>query len=244
MIQLRTKETLDGGDFGWLKAKHHFIVSPNGNPANMPLGNLIVWNDDEIAPNSGFPMHHHQDMEIITYVREGRMEHRDDLGNQGYLVAGDVQAMSAGTGITHSESSVGATTGKVFQIWIVPRKRGGAPYWGIRPFPKSGAQDGRLVPLASGFDGDVEALPIRADARVFGATLNAGQTLKYELAEERCAYLVATRGNLNVNGVLLNERDGAGVQDETEVRIDALDDAELVFVDAGPIGYASSSSFS
>ena len=242
MIQLRTKETLDGGDFGWLKAKHHFIVSPKGNPANMPLGNLIVWNDDEIASNSGFPMHHHQDMEIITYVREGRMEHRDDLGNQGYLAAGDVQAMSAGTGITHSESSVGATSGKIFQIWIVPRERGGTPDWGTRLFPKGGAQEGRLVPLASGFESDIEAPPIRADARVFGATLLAGQTLKYDLAEERFAYLVATHGNLNVNGVLLTEHDGAAVQDETELRIDAVDDVELVLVDAGPLGYASGTS--
>jgi redox-sensitive bicupin YhaK (pirin superfamily) len=234
LIQIRTKETLDGGDFGWLKARHHFVVTPSGNRENRPLGSLIVWNDDEIASKSGFPMHQHRDMEIITYVREGRMEHRDDQGNQGSLAAGDVQVMSAGTGITHSESSVGSSTGKVFQIWILPRENGGKPEWGIKPFPKSGPEEGRLVTLASGFDDDADALPIRADARVLGATLRAGQNVKYDLAADRYAYLVATRGNLNLNGVLLLERDGAAIEHETELRIEALNDVELVLVDAGP----------
>src|ERR1700751_2610099 len=107
MLQIRLSSTLDGGDFGWLKAKHHFIVSPDGNPANKSLGALVVWNDDQIAPGTGFSLHSHANMEIVTYVREGTVTHRDSMGNVGHTAAGDVQAMSAGTGIRHSEHNLG-----------------------------------------------------------------------------------------------------------------------------------------
>jgi hypothetical protein len=113
MLQLRPSSTLDGGDFGWLKAKHHFAVRPDGNPANGPLGALMVWNDDEIAPGTGFGLHGHANMEIISYVREGLVTHRDSIGNVGRTEAGDVQAISAGAGIRHSEHNLGAERGRV-----------------------------------------------------------------------------------------------------------------------------------
>src|SRR5277367_599081 len=106
MLQIRPSSTLDGGDFGWLKAKHHFVVTADGNPANASLGSLIVWNDDEIAPGNGFGVHGHSNMEIITYVREGVVTHRDSIGNVGHTAAGDGQVMSAGTGIRHSEQNL------------------------------------------------------------------------------------------------------------------------------------------
>jgi quercetin 2,3-dioxygenase len=124
MVQIRKATTLDGGDFGWLKARHHFKVTPEGNPANRPLGSLVVWNDDEIAPGRGFDLHGHADMEIITYVRRGTVTHRDSIGNVGLTRAGDVQAISAGTGIRHSEFNLGQEPLKLFQIWLRPRQTG------------------------------------------------------------------------------------------------------------------------
>lgn len=167
MLQLRSRGRLDGADLGWLKARHHFVVSAGGDPAHAPLGPLVVWNDDEIAPGAGFGLHGHRDMEIITYVREGVVAHQDDAGNSGHTRAGDVQAMSAGTGIRHSERNGGDKPLRLFQIWLRPRTPGGPPRWGAKAFPKA-ERAGALVPLASGMAGDDEALPINADARVLG----------------------------------------------------------------------------
>src|SRR5689334_7077396 len=135
MLKLRPKDTLDTGDHGWLKARHHFAVAADGNSANGPLGALVVWNDDEIAPGTGFGRHPHTDMEIITYVRQGAVTHEDSAGNIGHTVAGDVQVMSAGRGITHSEHNRGAIPLKLFQIWLLPRQRGGTPR-GQSQFPQ------------------------------------------------------------------------------------------------------------
>ena len=137
MLQLRSKETLDHGDRGWLKARHHFIVSADGNPANGPLGALVVWNDDEIAPGTGFGRHSHSDMEIVTYVRQGAVTHEDSVGNVGRTVAGDVQVMSAGSGISHSEHNRDEAPLKLFQIWLRPRRPDGTPRWDTRKFPKA-----------------------------------------------------------------------------------------------------------
>jgi redox-sensitive bicupin YhaK (pirin superfamily) len=169
-------------------------------------------------------------MEIITYVLEGAISHQDSLGNQGRTAAGDVQVMSAGSGIRHAEYNLEAEVTRLFQIWIVPTQSGGAPSWGARPFPK-GDRAGRFVPLASGVPGDEEALPIRAPGRVLGATLRAGETLDYDLAPDRRAYLVPARGSVEVNGVTVGTRDGAAIADEPRLRITALEDAELVMVD-------------
>lgn len=231
MIEVRSFKGLGGADHGWLKAKHHFSFAGYYDPSRMGWGALRVWNDDEIAPNTGFPPHPHANMEIITYVREGAITHEDSLGNKGRTEAGDVQVMSAGSGIRHAEYNREDETTRLFQIWILPDGEGGTPSWGAKPFPK-GERSGRFVVLASGFDSDADALPIRAEARVLGATLKAGETAEYRLGKRRHGYLVPAEGAVEVNGVKLNARDGAAISDEDAVRITALEDSEIVLVDA------------
>lgn len=231
MIDRKPFDKLGGADHGWLKAKHHFSFASYYDPSNMNWGALRVWNDDEIAPNTGFPPHPHSDMEIITYVRDGAITHQDSLGNKGRTEAGDVQVMSAGTGIRHSEYNLEPETTRIFQIWIEPKTFGSAPSWGAKPFPK-GDRSGKFVTLASGFSDDVDALPIRTDARVLGATLKAGESTTYALGKDRSGYLVPAVGVVEVNGVKLNARDGAGIKDEDVITVTALEDAELVLVDA------------
>ncbi len=231
MIEVREFASLGGADHGWLNAKHHFSFAGYQDPARMNWGALRVWNDDAIAPDSGFPPHPHADMEIITYVREGAITHQDSLGNKGRTGAGDVQVMSAGTGIRHAEFNLEKVETRLFQIWILPDRRGGTPSWGAKPFPKA-ARTGAFVALASGIEGDSEALPIRANARVLGATLASGQTAHYDLDPSRHAYLVPAKGRVEVNGVTLNARDGAAITGETRLAVTAIDEAELVLVDA------------
>jgi redox-sensitive bicupin YhaK (pirin superfamily) len=231
MIERREFSGLGGADHGWLKAKHHFSFASYYDPKRMGWGSLRVWNDDEIASNSGFPPHPHADMEIITYVREGAITHKDSLGNQGRTEAGDVQVMSAGSGIRHAEYNVEPETTRIFQIWIQPDSRGGAPAWGAKPFPKTD-RAGRFVTLASGIPGDEDALPIRTNARVVGATIRAGETAEYPLGADRHGYLVPATGAIEVNGVRLEARDGAAIRDEALLSIKALEDAEIVLVDA------------
>jgi hypothetical protein len=197
----------------------------------MSWGNLRVWNDDEIAADSGFPPHPHANMEIITYVREGAITHRDNMGNEGRTEAGDVQVMSAGTGIQHSEYNREPVTTKIFQIWLLPEKPGGAPTWGAKPFPK-GDRSGRFVPLASGDANDNSVLPIRANARLLGATLGAGQSAEYAIGAGRHGYLVPAKGAVEVNGIRIEARDGAAITDEEIITVKALEDSELVLVDA------------
>ena len=231
MIEVRAFNTLGGADHGWLKAKHHFAFAEYFDPARVHLGALRVWNDDEIAPETGFPPHPHKNMEIITYVRKGAITHEDSLGNKGRTEAGDVQVMSAGTGIRHAEYNLEKEPTTLFQIWIVPTKDGGAPSWGAKPFPK-GDRSGKFVTLASGFAEDTDALPIRTDARVLGATLKAGEVIEYPLGAARKGYLVPALGTVEVNGVRINTRDGAAISDEGALTIKALEDAEVVMVDA------------
>ncbi len=231
MIDVRPFDSLGGADHGWLKAKHHFSFASYYDPSRMNWGNIRVWNDDEIAANSGFPPHPHSDMEIITYVRDGAITHEDSLGNKGRTEAGDVQVMSAGTGIRHAEYNVEPETTRIFQIWIEPTRRGEKPAWGAKPFPK-GDRAGQFVVLASGFDTDSDALPIRTDARVVGATLKAGESATYPLGAARRGYLVPAKGAVEVNGVHLNARDGAAITGEDTLTVTAVNDAEIVLVDA------------
>ena len=231
MIELRPLASLGGDRMGWLDTKHHFSFANYHDPERMHWGNLRVWNDDEIAPKSGFPPHPHRDMEIITYVRSGAISHKDSLGNSGRTEAGDVQVMSAGTGITHSEYNMEDVTTRIFQIWIMPTRQGEKPSWGARPFPKD-SRAGQFVVLASGFDGDGDALPIRTDARVVGATLKAGETASYPIGSDRQGYLVPASGAIEVNGVRVQARDGAAVKDVDTLEVTALEDSEIVLVDA------------
>ena len=230
MIERRAFDRLGGGDHGWLNTRHHFSFADYRDPKRMDWGALRVWNDDEIAPQTGFPPHPHADMEIITYVRQGAITHQDSLGNKGRTKAGDVQVMSAGTGIRHSEYNLEDEPTAIFQLWIIPTRGGGDPGWDTRPFPQ-GEGAGHFVTLASGIDGDADALPIRADARVLGATLKAGETAEYRLAPNRRAYLVPAKGAVEVNGVRIEARDGAAIENERVLTVTALDDAEIVLAD-------------
>jgi redox-sensitive bicupin YhaK (pirin superfamily) len=230
VIERRPFNKLGGEDHGWLKAKHHFSFADYHDAGRMGWGSLRVWNDDEIAPKTGFPPHPHANMEIITYVREGAVTHKDSLGNEGRTEAGDVQVMSAGSGIRHAEYNLEPATTRIFQIWIMPRQRGGSPVWGSQPFPKAD-RSGRFVTLASGFTEDTDALPIRADARVLGATLKAGESVIYPLGKERHGYLVPASGAIEVDGVRIDARDGAAITDADRVIIKAIADSELVLVD-------------
>ena len=230
MIEVRPFAGLGAANHGWLNAKHHFSFAEYHDPRRVHWGRLRVWNDDTIAPHSGFPPHPHHDMEIITYVREGAITHQDSLGNKGRTEAGDVQVMSAGSGITHSEYNLEDVTTRIFQIWIMPEQRGGEPSWGTRPFPK-GDRAGAFVTLASGL-GDADALPIRADGRLSAATLDAGQATDYAFAQGRKGYLVAAKGRIRVNGIDAAAGDGVAIKDETLIRVEALDDdTEVVLVD-------------
>lgn len=231
MIELRPFAKLGGENHGWLDAKHHFSFANYHDPQRMHWGSLRVWNDDTIEPRSGFPPHPHRDMEIITYVRQGAITHQDNLGNEGRTEAGDVQVMSAGTGIVHAEYNMEDTATQIFQIWILPNRTGEQPSWGARPFPKAD-RAGQFVTLASGLANDNDALPIRTDARVAGATIKSGETVRYRLGEGRKAYLVAAVGKIEVNGVVAHARDGVAVSDETEIAVTAFEDSEVVLVDA------------
>jgi redox-sensitive bicupin YhaK (pirin superfamily) len=231
MIELRPFARLGSANHGWLDAKHHFSFADYYDQSRMSWGNLRVWNDDTIAPHTGFPPHPHRDMEIITYVREGAITHQDSLGNKGRTEAGDVQVMSAGTGIRHSEYNLEDVTTRIFQIWIMPTRGGEQPSWGAKPFPK-GDRAGQFVVLASGFGNDDDALPIRTDARVVGATLKAGETAEYPLGKDRRAYLVPATGAIEIDGVRANARDGVAISDLDVIRVTAIEDSEIVLVDA------------
>ena len=215
----------------WLNARHHFSFGGYHDAARMGLGRLRVWNDDEVAPGTGFDPHPHREMEIITYIRAGAITHRDSLGNEGRTEAGDVQVMHAGTGIVHAEYNREDVPTRLFQIWILPDRRGVAPGWGTREFPKAGT--GGLSVLASGRaqDADAGALHLNADAAVLAGTLRRGETVSLPLAAGRAAYLVPATGAVTVNGTKVGTRDGAAITGEPKLTIIATEDAELVVVD-------------
>ena len=232
MIDVRPFDSLGRFQNAWLNARHHFSFGGYRDDARMGLGPLRVWNDDAIAPGTGFDPHPHRDMEIITYVRAGAITHRDSLGNEGRTEAGDVQVMHAGTGITHAELNQEATETRIFQIWLQPNRAGVAPGWGARTFPAAGeglrvlASDaGEEVALKDG------ALPLYADGAVLAGRIAAGQTVRHALAPGRNAYLVAAAGVVTVNGVQAGTRDGVAVTGEAELAIVASEDAEVVLVE-------------
>lgn len=231
MIELRPFHTLGAANHGWLDAHHHFAFADYHDEDRIHWGRLRVWNDDTIAAKSGFPPHPHRDMEIITYVRSGAITHKDSMGNTGRTEAGDVQVMSAGTGVQHSEYNMEDVDTTLFQIWIIPDRRGEQPSWGTRPFPKD-ARNGQFVTLASGMEGDDDALSINANARVMGATVKAGDTVTYSTQADRHIYLVPATGRIKVDAVEANARDGVAITGVEAFTITALEDAELVLVDA------------
>ena len=229
MIDIRPFTSLGHADHGWLNARHHFSFANYHDPERMGWGQIRVWNDDEIGPKSGFPPHPHRDMEIVTYVRTGAITHQDSLGNKGRTGAGDVQVMSAGSGVVHAEYNLEDEQTTLFQIWIETDKPSAAPSWGAMPFPKQ-AREGSFQLLASGDPAD-GALTINADARVLGATVKAGKSIAVDTDPARHLYLVPS-GRIRVNGVAAAPRDGIAVTGENRLEIEAQDDTELVLVDA------------
>ncbi|AQS87682.1 pirin [Neoasaia chiangmaiensis NBRC 101099] len=229
MIEVRPFDKLGHANHGWLDAKHHFSFADYFDPQRVHWGSLRVWNDDTIAPGTGFGTHPHKDMEIITYVREGAITHQDNLGNRGRTEAGDVQVMSAGTGILHSEYNRERVTTRIFQIWIMPNQQGHKPSWGTKAFPKD-ERSGQFVILASGYEGD-DALPIHSDTRVLGATIKRGQKAEYKLGVDRLGYLVPATGSVEIEGKTVETRDGAAISDTGTLTVHALEDAEIVLVD-------------
>jgi redox-sensitive bicupin YhaK (pirin superfamily) len=229
MIDIRPFASLGHADHGWLNARHHFSFADYHDPARMSWGAIRVWNDDEIAPKTGFPPHPHRDMEIVTYVRTGAITHQDSLGNQGRTAAGDVQVMSAGSGVVHAEYNLEDEQTTLFQIWIQTDQPGVAPGWGGKPFPKD-SREGAFQLLASGNPAD-GALTIHADARVLGATVKAGGRVALDADPERHLYLVPS-GKVRVNGVEASPRDGIAIIGEPRIEIEAEEDSELVLVDA------------
>ena len=231
LIERRPFASLGHADHSWLNARHHFSFGDYHDPARMNWGAIRVWNDDEIRPRSGFPPHPHANMEIITYVRKGAITHQDSLGNRGRTEAGDVQVMSAGTGIRHAEYNLEDETTTLFQIWVTPRSKGGQPCWGAKPFPK-GDRSGGLVVLASGHAEDGEALRVRADVRLLGGTVKAGGSVTYDSAEGRHLYLVPATGRIEIDGQIFEARDGAAIIGAAPIVITAIEDAEIVLVDS------------
>lgn len=230
MITLIPYETLGHANHGWLDARHHFSFARYLNPARMEFGTLRVINDDRVASGKGFGAHPHDNMEIITYVRQGAISHKDNMGNEGITRAGDVQVMSAGTGVFHSEYNAEPEDTTLYQIWIEPNERNVAPRWAAKQFPKAPAQ-GELSVLVSGMKEHAGqgALFIHADAAIYGGTLEKGTNVTQAVKHQ--AYVLASRGEMQVNGLKMKQGDGAEITGDQLVNITALTDAEVLIID-------------
>lgn len=226
MIRVYPYESLGRANHGWLDARHHFSFAEYRNPERMGFGPLIVINDDIIKPHAGFDTHPHRDMEIITYVRTGAISHRDSHGNEGRTEAGDVQVMSAGTGILHSEHNREQDDTNLFQIWIEPNKLGVDPRWDSHEFPKQPVES-ELELLVSG-DGTAP-LSIYQDAYIYAGQIAAGAEITHPIHHQ--AYLVNSSGTLQVNGTTIKKGDGAEITQQSEIKIQAITDAELLVID-------------
>ncbi|WP_321903475.1 pirin family protein [Paraburkholderia tropica] len=232
MIEHRPFHSLGVLRRDWLHARLHFRVGDIGRAEHAPLGPLHVWNDDEFAPHSGFGLHAHRDVEIVTWVRSGAITHEDDAGNRARLVADSVQVMSAGSTIFHAERNDEDKPARLFQIWLRPRTPGGTPRWATRACARE-YREGRFVTLASGDPGDVRtgALPINADARVMVATLRAGASVKRTMSGTRTAYLVSDHGDIDVGSLRVAARDGVAIRREREISLTAHQDTDVVIVE-------------
>jgi quercetin 2,3-dioxygenase len=228
MLDIQRYENLGHADHGWLNAHYHFSFADYHNPARMGLGPLRVINDDIVAAGGGFAPHPHRDMEIITYVREGAISHEDSLGNKGKTSAGDIQVMSAGSGITHSEWNAESIDTRLYQIWVHSRTKGTPPRWEAKQFPKA---EGALHLLASGHAGDDAkgALWIDSDAAIWGGVLKAGQGWSHPLSGS--AYLLVSTGEVAIAGETLKQGDGVAITDMHELAISANVASELVLID-------------
>jgi hypothetical protein len=228
MLDPRPFTSLGRFDNDWLNARYHFSFSHYRDQNRMGWGPLLVWNDDTIRAGTGFPMHGHRDMEIITYVRHGAISHADDQGNAGVTLAGDVQVMSAGSGIRHSEMNREREDTTLFQIWIEPHTQGLAPRWEARAFPEAGAT-ASLVPLVSG-RGIPDIMTIAQDATLWVGHVQPGQTLDIAL-RDGAGYLVGVEGDFAVEGHGLGARDGLAILDQPNLTVTARSAASFVLAD-------------
>jgi redox-sensitive bicupin YhaK (pirin superfamily) len=230
MITIRKSEERGHVNMGWLDTYHTFSFDQYFDPAHMHFRSLRVINEDRVQPGRGFPTHSHRDMEIITYILSGALEHKDSMGTGSVIRPGDVQRMSAGTGVSHSEFNPSETElVHLLQIWIVPRERGLPPSYEQKFFDE-GERQGKLRLIASD-DGSDGSVTINQDARVYATILDAGQTAVYSLKENRYAWLQVARGTIRLNEVELNQGDGAAVSNENELVIAARDQAEVLLFD-------------
>jgi redox-sensitive bicupin YhaK (pirin superfamily) len=230
MITIRKSEDRGHFDLGWLDTFHTFSFDQYYDPAHMHFRSLRVINEDRVQPAQGFPTHSHRDMEIITYILAGALEHRDNMGNGSVIRPGDVQRMSAGTGVSHSEFNPSAAEPvHLLQIWILPQSQNLAPSYEEKHFSDE-ERRGRLRLIAStdGRDGSVE---LHQDARLFASILDAGQTLVHALGEGRYGWLQVARGTVRLNEVELKQGDGAAISNEREARITAHDQVEFLLFD-------------
>lgn len=226
MITVYPFENLGHARHGWLDARHHFSFANYYNPSRTGFGALLVINDDIIEGGTGFDMHPHKNMEIITYVRKGAITHKDNVGNQGRTAAGDVQVMSAGTGIFHSEYNKEDEDTNLYQIWIAPNQANVKPRWDQKEFPKQAVND-HLTLLVSG-SGDAP-LFIHQDADIYAGRLKKGTSITHHI--KRQAYILASEGEITIDGHVMKKGDGAEVADLSAVTIEAQTDAEILVLD-------------
>ena len=230
MITIRKSEERGHFDFGWLDTYHTFSFDQYFDPAHMHFRHLRVINEDRVAPGQGFPTHSHRDMEIITYILSGALEHQDSMGNGSVIRPGDVQRMSAGTGVSHSEYNPSETEAvHLLQIWIMPRARGLPSGYEQKAFTED-ERRGRLRLVASE-DGREGSVTIQQDARLYAGILERGSAAEHKFAAGRYGWAQVARGNVEINGVTLNQGDGAAIRDEDSVKLVAEDQAEVLLFD-------------
>ena len=230
MIHIRKSNERGHANHGWLDTHFTFSFADYYDPKHVHFRTLRVMNDDRVAGGGGFPTHPHRDMEIVTYVLEGALEHRDSMGNGSVIKPGDIQYMSAGTGVTHSEFNASETEPvHLYQIWMFPEKQGFRPAYGQKNFTED-EKRGKLRLLVSpdGRDGSVK---IRQDNDLYATVLGTGETVRHELKPERHAYVQVARGSVTLNGKKLDEGDGAAISEEKTVELKGVKDAEILLFD-------------
>jgi redox-sensitive bicupin YhaK (pirin superfamily) len=230
MVSVRLSAERGRSELGWLSSRHTFSFADYRDPRHMGFRSLRVINEDRVQPGAGFPTHGHHDMEIVTYVVEGALEHEDSMGNGSVIRPGEVQRMTAGTGVTHSEYNPSRTEPVHFlQIWILPERQGLAPGYEQRAFPAAELQ-GRLRVVASR-DGRDGAVTVHQDARLFAARLAPGEEIVHALAPGRHAWVQVVRGELALDGTALAAGDGAAVSDTARLALSARASSELLLFD-------------
>lgn len=230
MLTIYPYNTLEHADHGWLNARHHFSFARYYDANRLRFGKLVVINDDVVKKGAGFNMHPHDNMEIITYIRSGAISHKDNAGNEGRTTAGDVQVMSAGTGVLHSEHNLEQEDTILYQIWIEPNVKNVKPRWEQKEFPKDFAKDS-LPLLVSGREEHKNsgALFIYQDAAIYGGKMSAGATLTQTIKHQ--AYILASDGSFSINGESMNKGDGAEITQENTINIIAKTSAEILIID-------------